>query len=164
MMRKSYSLSAFLEVLGHVPNVNSIVNYAILTTHNYLLIFEGPKSYLISTESYVKDSYKLNDDGTHYLEIVYNGKHYTIHHASELIGFRDPEDALEACQETTDCLYGKNTDIKLIFSPHLAKFLLKEGYHIIDIKQKRDSNEWIPIFKIEDGFYDAINKFKSNKK
>ena len=63
MMCKSHSLSAFLELLGNVPNVNSIINYAILTKHNYLLIFEGQKSYLISTESYVKDSYKFNDDG-----------------------------------------------------------------------------------------------------
>lgn len=52
-------------------------------------------------------------------------------------------------------------DEKLIFSPQLAKYLLKRGYKICDIKAKRDAeNEVVFVFTVEEGFYDVIDEFK----
>ena len=51
---------------------------------------------------------------------------------------------------------------KLIFSPQLAKFLLKKGgFVIIDLKEKRDSEgEVVFVFESENSFETAINEFK----
>lgn len=53
-------------------------------------------------------------------------------------------------------------DSKLIFSPHLANFLLSKGFNIIKLKPKRGTeNESVFVFHLGDGFYDAVNEWKS---
>lgn len=52
---------------------------------------------------------------------------------------------------------------KLIFSPQIARTLLKAGYTIVDIKPRKDNpDEVVFIFEVEDGFYDVIEKWNNN--
>ena len=42
---------------------------------------------------------------------------------------------------------------KLIFSPQLAQWLLHNGYHIVELKPKRDyENETVFVFEVTPGF------------
>ena len=50
---------------------------------------------------------------------------------------------------------------KLVFSHKLSKFLVHRGFRIIDMKpDRKNKDNWIPIFLVEDGFYEAIDDFE----
>lgn len=52
---------------------------------------------------------------------------------------------------------------KLIFSPQLAQYLLHSGFTIVELKPKRNyENETVFVFKLEDGFEDAMIKWNEN--
>lgn len=55
------------------------------------------------------------------------------------------------------------TTDKLIFSPQLATKLLKRGFTIVDLKADReDPKQTIFVFRVSDGFYEAIEEYKNN--
>ena len=50
---------------------------------------------------------------------------------------------------------------KLVFSHKLSKFLVHRGFRIIDMKpDRKNKDNWIPVFLVEDGFYEAIDDFE----
>jgi len=50
---------------------------------------------------------------------------------------------------------------KIIFSPQLANYLLNAGFSIIKLKPKHDAkNETVFVFRVEEGFYDAIDEWR----
>ena len=49
----------------------------------------------------------------------------------------------------------------VIFNAGLARYLLKQGYRIIDIKPcKEDKTKTFFVFKIEDGLLDIVDNYK----
>ena len=163
-MRKNlfYYLSDFL-TLAHPTN--EVVDNTIQTKHNYLLIKKSNIEYLVSVEQYIPESFSHNyETGKSFLKIRVDGKDYSVSDVEDIIGCKDFDVALDFCSGKTDCLCTK-PDEKLIFSPQLAKYLLKNKFRIIDIKpRKGNPNEIIPIFIVEDGFYDCIEDWKKLKK
>lgn len=52
-------------------------------------------------------------------------------------------------------------ETKLIFSPQIARYLLKRGFPITDIKpDKKDEKMTVFIFKYDDGLIEAIQDYK----
>ena len=55
-----------------------------------------------------------------------------------------------------------SNDVKLIFTGKLARYLLKQGYQIIDIKPNKDnSDRTVFIFKDCEGLKDSIREFSA---
>lgn len=162
-MRKHlfYYLSDFLTF---THPTNEVINNIIQTKHNYLLVKTSNIEYLISVRQYIYNSfshdYRKNKS---FIKVNINDKEYTISNIEDIIGCRDFDIALTFCSDKTDCLCSK-PDEKLIFSPSLAKYLLSNKFRIVDIKPKKDNpNEIIPIFVVEDGFYECIEAWKKLK-
>lgn len=54
---------------------------------------------------------------------------------------------------------------KLIFSPQLAQWLLHNGYRVVELKPKRESdNETIFVFEVTSGFGACIAAWCNAKK
>lgn len=52
----------------------------------------------------------------------------------------------------------------LIFNPKLARYLLKQGFKVVDIKPNREIlNASVFIFLNSDGFWDKVNEFKDKQ-
>lgn len=51
---------------------------------------------------------------------------------------------------------------KVIFSPQLANWLLKRGYKIVELKQRKGTNDTLFVFVIEEGFFKSVEEFKRN--
>jgi hypothetical protein len=55
-------------------------------------------------------------------------------------------------------------ETKLILSPQIARYLLKRGFPIKDIKpDKKDENKTVFIFKYDDGLFKAIQDYKEER-
>lgn len=53
---------------------------------------------------------------------------------------------------------------KLIFSPQLAQYLLKAGFTIIELKPKKNTiNETVFVFRVDEGFFEAIDAWMEDK-
>lgn len=49
----------------------------------------------------------------------------------------------------------------VIFNPALARYLLKQGYRIIDIKANReDEKRTVFVFVVESGLLDIVDNYK----
>lgn len=131
-MKKYYSLNEFLETM---PPEEYVIDHIISCKHNYLLIKQEEYECLVSTEEYVTNSFSYDGTCNYSLIIKHNNKMYEMNSIIEIIGFNDYETALLFCDDETDCLCGR-PDSKLIFSPQLAKFLVRHGFRVIDFKQK----------------------------
>lgn len=60
---------------------------------------------------------------------------------------------------------GVGTGLTDEFNPILANFLILEGFRVIDTKKDRKNpNNWIPIFLVDDGFNEAIDRFERLEK
>jgi hypothetical protein len=58
----------------------------------------------------------------------------------------------------------ESENVRLIFSPQLAKFLILKGFRIVDLKQKRENPDaTIFVFKDENNLMDEVSKWKSDK-
>ena len=58
----------------------------------------------------------------------------------------------------------ENTEkkFKVIFSPQLANYLLKNNYNIVKLKPKHNTeNESVYVFEVKDGFYDVMEEWTS---
>ncbi|UNC92731.1 hypothetical protein [Candidatus Contubernalis alkaliaceticus] len=52
-------------------------------------------------------------------------------------------------------------EAKLVFTPQLARHLLKNGYQIIDIKPDRKKmHDTVFVFRFDDGILEEIKNFK----
>lgn len=50
---------------------------------------------------------------------------------------------------------------KIIIQADLARYLLKNGYQIVDIKAKRENPQsTVFVFKVEEGFYEVLDSWK----
>lgn len=55
----------------------------------------------------------------------------------------------------------KKKEHKLVFNPILARYLVHQGFRIIDVKKDKNNPEnWLPIFLVDEGFFEAINTFE----
>jgi DNA/RNA-binding domain of Phe-tRNA-synthetase-like protein len=55
-------------------------------------------------------------------------------------------------------------NIRFVFSPQLANYLLSKGYTIVDLKQKKENPDAsIFIFRDDDGLMNEIAKWKLSK-
>ena len=53
---------------------------------------------------------------------------------------------------------------KLIFSPQLAQYLLREGFTIVELKPKKNTvNETVFVFRVDEGFSEAIDAWMADK-
>lgn len=53
-------------------------------------------------------------------------------------------------------------EVKLIFSPQVAKHLIKRNFQIIDIKpNKHDKDKTVFVFRKDDGLIKAIQDYKN---
>jgi hypothetical protein len=53
---------------------------------------------------------------------------------------------------------------KLIFSPQLAQYLLREGFTIVELKPKKNTvNETVFVFRVDNGFSEAIDAWMADK-
>jgi hypothetical protein len=58
----------------------------------------------------------------------------------------------------------ENDDVKLIFSPQLAKHLILKGYVVVDLKQKKENPDaTIFVFKNENDLMAEVTNWKSGK-
>ena len=52
---------------------------------------------------------------------------------------------------------------KIIFSPQLSNYLLSQGFEIIKLKPKKSNpNETVFVFRLDEGFEDAIESWMNN--
>ncbi len=52
-------------------------------------------------------------------------------------------------------------ETKIILQGDLARYLLKKGYQIIDIKPKRENPQsTVFVFKVEKGFFEELDNWK----
>lgn len=52
-------------------------------------------------------------------------------------------------------------ETKLILQGDLARYLLKKGYQIVDIKAKKENPQsTVFVFKVEEGFFEALSNWK----
>ena len=58
--------------------------------------------------------------------------------------------------------YSDRLIYKVIFSPHLANWLLKHGYKIVELKQRKVTNDTLFVFVIEEGLFKSVEGFKRN--
>lgn len=50
---------------------------------------------------------------------------------------------------------------KIVFNPILAKYLIHQGFRIIDTKKdKNNPGNWLPVFLADEGFFEAIETFE----
>lgn len=87
--------------------------------------------------------------------IVFPSNHTIKELFSEMINLKEHDKKVEL----------KKKEHKLIFNPILANFLILEGFRVIDTKKDRKNpNNWIPIFLVDDGFNEAIDRFERLEK
>ena len=144
-----------LRKLSKTVNLTSeLITLQIKEKYKYLLITNTTaQDSIINTKSFVSADY---DDGIVTLKLKIDlGK-------SDLFGCDSLREILkeipiENLNKIDEPIF------KLIFSPQIARTLLKAGYTIVDIKPRKDSpDEVVFIFEVEDGFYDVIEKWKNN--
>ena len=160
-MRKKrfFSLNEFI---SSAHPTDDVVDFTITTKHHYLFIKTIDNEYLIKTEQYKKGSF-MNTGVAYTLHAIVNNKEYAVSGIIEILGFRDFNIALRFCTARTDCLCSKPEN-KLIFSPQLARYLLRHDFRIVDLKEKNDdSGDVVFVFLVEEGFYECIDSWKKLK-
>lgn len=59
----------------------------------------------------------------------------------------------------------ENKTTKIIITPQVARYLLKSGFQIVDIKpNKKEEGKSIFVFKIEHGLTECILRYMKEKK
>lgn len=151
-----------LRKLSKTINLTSeLITFQIKEKYKYLLITNTTaQDSIINTKSFVSADY---DDGIVTLKLKYDDIKIDLG-KSDLFSCDSLREILkEVPIENLNKIDGPI--FKLIFSPQIARTLLKAGYTIVDIKPRKDSpDEVVFIFEVEDGFYEIIEKWKNNNK
>ena len=152
------------DALYYISNPSSeAIDYIIKAHHKYLLFKKTNKSILISVRDYISSMYK--NKGLFIIKTKHHGNiSINISLNEDIIGASIYEDILEFCDDDT-IIYTEPQYKKIVFSPYLIKFLIERRFRIIDIKHREggNSNEWLPIFLVEAGFYEAMEEFKNRR-
>lgn len=97
--------------------------------------------------------------------IVINGKNsincfeLDFKNDDDIIACLNKADAIDECKghyiNTSQQLTSK-----LIFSPQLANYLLDCGFQVIHLKRHERDGSIVFVFKVENGFYEAISRYR----
>lgn len=164
------SLHSMRNMLKLNPS-NDILDYVIKSKHKVLSVIRDNQAILMFPVSEYLGI--LYDPETNLAKIIYRSfneeKEVVIdfnQKDSDLLGFSDMD---AAC----DHLYSDETliirpikyagdEFKLIFSPQLAKWLIRHRHLVWDIKENRNkSNEIIFVFKVDENFYEDVEEFRN---
>lgn len=167
MFNKFFEVKQLSSVLPIIPDPSAeAIDYIIKSHHRFLLFKKSNKSVLISIRDYISIT-KLAPK--RYLVLIKHNKsriafEINADNGDDIFGSSSYDDILQHCDDNTD-MWSESEYKKIIFSPHLVKFLLERRFRIIDIKRRDGGtlNEWLPVFLVEPGFYEAIEEFKNNK-
>lgn len=149
---------------------DAVLDYIAKTKHTVLSIIRDEHAILLipvseyigleydSTLNAVTVSYK-NHEQIETITVDFNEEN------SDIIGFPDMNSAGDyLCNDKTLIVkpikYSGN-EYKLIFSPQLAKYLIRHKHIVWDIKEnKNNPNEIVFVFKVDETFYKDVDDFR----
>ena len=149
---------------------DAVLDYIAKTKHTVLSIIRDEHAILLipvseyigseydSTLNAVTVSYK-NHEQIETITVDFNEEN------SDIIGFSDMNSAGDyLCNDKTLIVkpieYSGN-EYKLIFSPQLAKYLIRHKHIVWDIKEnKNNPNEIVFVFKVDETFYKDVDDFR----
>ena len=87
---------------------------------------------------------------------------------SDIVGFSDMDSACDYLYDNETLIINpiqfSGDEYKLIFSPQLAKYLIRHKHIVWDIKENKNKpNEIVFVFKVNGTFYKDLDDFKNKR-
>ena len=165
-------LSSMREFLKCKPSA-VVLNYVAKTKHKVLSIIRDKHAILlIPISEYMGLMYdsKLNVVTVSYKsrEQIENVTVDFNEENSDIVGFSDMDSACDYLYDNETLIINpiqfSGDEYKLIFSPQLAKYLIRHKHIVWDIKENKNKpDEIVFVFKVDGTFYEDIENFKTKR-
>ena len=165
-------LNSMREFLEYKPN-GKVLDYIARTKHKVLSFIRNNHAVLlIPISEYIGLSY---DQNLNRVTVSYKSQEkvetFTVdfnEENSDIVGFSDMDSACDYLYDNETLIINpikfSGDEYKLIFSPQLAKYLIRHKHIVWDIKENKNKpNEIVFVFKVNETFYKDLDDFKNKR-